>query len=101
MNYRPQPIDTSNINLSEDLLSLQEKLAKNAHEEWAQARMNEGWTYGSKRNDEKKEHPCLVSYEDLPDSEKEYDRILALKTLKLIQKLGYKIQNNKFSSRVM
>lgn len=91
MNYSPEPIDTSNINLSEDLLYLQEKLAKNAHEEWVQARISKGWIYGSKRNVEKKEHPCLVPYKELPNSEKEYDRILALKTLKLIQKLGYKI----------
>jgi hypothetical protein len=33
-----------------------------------------------------------VPYEELTDSEKEYDRNTALETLKLVLKLGYKIE---------
>ena len=33
----------------------------------------------------------LVPYDELPESEKEYDRNTAIETLKLIIKLGYKI----------
>ncbi len=39
-----------------------------------------------------KEHPCLVPYEELPESEKEYDRNAALQTLKAIVALGYGIK---------
>jgi hypothetical protein len=33
--YDPKPIETSKVTLSQDLLALREKLAKNAHEVWA------------------------------------------------------------------
>ncbi len=89
--YIPQPIDTSDIVLSKDLLDLCEKLAENTHEVWAKSRVAEGWTYGNSRNDEKKQTPCLVPYSALSESEKEYDRNTAMETLRLIQKLGYKI----------
>lgn len=89
--YNPQPIDTSEVNLSEELLALTEKIAKNVHDVWAQGRVSEGWTFGEVKDAEKKTTPLLVPYEDLPESEKEYDRNTALETLKLIVKLGYKI----------
>lgn len=89
--YIPQPIDTTAIELPQELTSLVEHMAKNVHEVWAQGRIKEGWTYGPVRNDVKKTHPCLVPYEELPDSEKEYDRSTSVETLKLIMKSGFKI----------
>lgn len=89
--YEPKPIDTSDVQLSSELLELTEKIAENVHDVWAAGRIEQGWTYGTERNDEVKTTPCLVPYSKLPDSEKEYDRNTALETLKLIIKLGYKI----------
>ena len=94
--YKPNPIDTSNINLPEELLALAEKLAENTHEVWAQGRIAEGWTYGEERDDATKKHPCLVPYSELPESEKEYDRRTSLETLKCVIKLGYKIKKKKW-----
>jgi len=91
VNYIPQPLDTSSIALSADLLELTELLAKNTHDIWAKQRFAEGWRYGAERNDKRKEHPCLVPYEELPESEKEYDRKTAMETLKAINILGFKI----------
>jgi hypothetical protein len=91
MLYTPAPIDTSCIELPDDLMELLEFLAKNTHETWASQRISEGWKYGTVRNDAKKEHPCLIPYEDLPESEKEYDRITAMGTLKVVIGLGYRI----------
>lgn len=91
MNYKPNPVDTSDVVLSDDLLELQELVAKNVHEVWAKGRIEEGWTYGEERNNEKKTTPCLVSYEELPENEKEFDRKTAYETIKLIIKLGYEI----------
>ena len=93
MSYKPEPIDTSGVTLSEDLRRLTELLAKNAHDIWARQRMAGGWTYGPKRDDAKKQHPCLVPYEDLPETEKEYDRNAAMETLRAILALGHKIEN--------
>lgn len=92
--YKPQPMDTKDVELGEELEELIEKMAKNVHEVWAQTRMNQGWVYGKERNDALKQHPCLVAYEELPESEREYDRNTALETLKLICKLGFKISRD-------
>ena len=89
--YTPNPINTDDIVLTEDVLELAEQLAKNTHEVWASARVSEGWQYGETRDDTKKLHPCIVPYEDLTEVEKDYDRRTSLETLKLIIKLGYKI----------
>ena len=91
--YVPQPLDTSKVELPEELMELVEEMAKNVHEVWAETRIAQGWTYGEKRDDEKKTHPCLIAYEDLPEEEKEYDRNTCLGTLKLIMKLGFRIEN--------
>ena len=94
MNYNPKPIDTSDITLPEELVALTEKIAENVHDVWAVGRIEQGWTYGSVRDDAKKETPCLVPYNELPESEKEYDRNTAMETLKLIIKMGYSICHN-------
>ena len=91
-NYNPEPIDVSDIILPHDLLELSETIAENVHDVWAQNRIHEGWTYGPERNDELKQTPCLVPYENLPEVEKDYDRNTALSTLKLIYKLGFEIK---------
>ena len=92
--YVPQPMDTSDVQLPEELNELVEKMAKNVHDVWAQSRISQGWTYGPERNDALKHHPCLVPYEDLPEVEKAYDRDTALGTLKLIVKAGFKISKD-------
>lgn len=91
MSYTPQPLDTSSVKLSSDILDLTEQLAKNTHEVWARERMAQGWRFGPNRSDARKEHPCLVPYEELPESEKVYDRNTAMETLKAIVALGYSI----------
>lgn len=90
-NYVPQPMDTSDILLPEELMPLIEQMAKNVHEVWAQSRIEQGWTYGEERSDALKHHPCLIPYEDLPEVEKAYDRDTAIGTLKLMVKLGFKV----------
>ncbi|MDR1809481.1 MAG: Ryanodine receptor Ryr [Prevotella sp.] len=90
--YTPQPIDTSDIELLSELLELTDKIAANVHDVWATGRLKNGWKYGNVRNDALKQHPCLVPYDELPESEKEYDRNTAIETLKVIQKLGFEIR---------
>lgn len=90
--YMPNPENLDNIELTESLIDLQERIAQNVHEVWAQGRMAEGWRYGPKFDAEKKLTPCLVEYDELPESEKDFDRNTAMQTLKLIIKLGYRIE---------
>ena len=90
-NYIPRPIDTKGVVLPKELNALAEEIAKNVHEVWSEGRMKDGWTYGEERDDARKHHPCLVPYENLTETEKEYDRNTSQETLKLIIKLGFKI----------
>ncbi len=90
--YVPAPIEVGSVELPDELAELVETMARNVHEVWAQSRISQGWTFGEKRDDDKKHHPCLVPYDELPDIEKSYDRDTAVGTLKLIYKLGFKIK---------
>ncbi|MBR6591802.1 MAG: Ryanodine receptor Ryr [Prevotella sp.] len=94
-DYEPHPINLDAIQLTDDLIELREAIAENAHEVWAAARKKEGWTYGKERDDANKKHPDLIPYSSLPDSEKEYDRLMALDTIKLVKKLGWELRKRK------
>ena len=91
MQYELRPIDTSKIELPHEIQELTERLAENAHDSWARQRIEDGWRYGPRRDDAKKEHPSLVPYAALPESEKKYDRDTATEALKAIIALGYHI----------
>ena len=93
--YEPSPIGLDDVELSEDLSELQEAIAENAHEIWAKNRRDQGWSYGPERNDQKKETPDMIPYCNLPESEKLYDREMAMQTLKLGKKLGFEIVKQK------
>ncbi len=87
--YNPKPLDLSDVVLTEDLNELREAIAENAHEIWAEKRQKEGWTFGPQRDDKLKQTPDMVPYRHLSDSEKQYDREMAMQTIKLLSKLGY------------
>jgi hypothetical protein len=91
VDYDPQPLDTEHVTLPPEIAALTEQLAKNTHDVWAAQRLLDGWTYGPRRDDDAKTHPGLVPYEQLPESEKQYDRATALTTVKAILALGFRI----------
>jgi hypothetical protein len=95
VKYIPKPVDTSKIYLDDDLGDLVDYLAKNTHENWAAVRISQGWQYGVERSDAHKEHPCLVPYESLPESEKEHDRTVVRELLKTLHSLGFEIRKSK------
>lgn len=90
--YIPRPINTRDVELGSDLLDLTEKLAENAHDNWAQMRFEDGWSHGSNRDDEAKRHPNLVPYGELSEADKDLDRGTAMETLKAVLALGYEIK---------
>ena len=92
MQYSPTPIDISDVVLPKELEQLTETLAKNVHETWAQGRIKDGWQYGPVRNDSLKLHPGLIDYDSLSEREKDFDRITAIGTLKLIIRLGWRFE---------
>ena len=87
-DYVPAPLDTSDVQLSPQIIRLGEMMARNTPEVWAAGRIADGWRWGPVRDDVKKEHPCLVPYDDLPEEERDYDRRTSMETLKLLVRLG-------------
>lgn len=45
------------------------------HESWMREKLNQGWTYGPVKDPEKKQHPCLVSYDKLPEEQRLKDAL--------------------------
>lgn len=72
MDYNPQPL---NVDLSSVPEQLVEKVARKVHDQWVCERLRQGWVWGANRNDDKKEHPGIVPYDQLTDEEREVDRV--------------------------
>lgn len=89
--YRPDVRKTYEVELPDELDELCERIAEHAHDVWAYERQSEGWTYGPERDDDKLLTPDMVPYSELPDSERQYDRYMAMGTLKFMYSMGYKV----------
>ncbi|MFT7807285.1 ryanodine receptor 2 isoform X1 [Arapaima gigas] len=86
--FTPMPVDTSQIVLPPHLERIREKLAENIHELWVMNKIELGWTYGTVRDDNKRQHPCLVEFSKLPEQERSYNLQMSLETLKTLLALG-------------
>ncbi|XP_035260550.1 ryanodine receptor 2 isoform X7 [Anguilla anguilla] len=86
--FTPTPVDTSQIVLPPHLERIREKLAENIHELWVMNKIELGWTYGTVRDDNKRQHPCLVEFSKLPEQERSYNLQMSLETLKTLLALG-------------
>lgn len=45
------------------------------HDFWVQKKIDQGWKFGSEKDPGKKEHPFIVPYEEVPESEQDRDEI--------------------------
>jgi hypothetical protein len=70
-----------------------ESLARMEHEEWMEQLLRDGWQYtsGSKEIDNKK-HPDLQDWEQLPDSEKDKNRIAVRELPRFLARAGFQIE---------
>ena len=57
----------------------------------SQPLFREGWRYGPQRDDVRREHPGLLPYEQLSESEKAFDRNTAMETVRVILALGFRV----------
>lgn len=89
--YEPAPLEAADVFFPQELTPLMEELAASIHDAWARQRISEGWSYGPERSDTLKTTPVLIPYDELPESEKEYDRITARQTILLLVQKGYRI----------
>lgn len=89
--YHPKQVVAEHIEMDNEQMELVELLAENTYEHWVQQRIHDGRTFGPTKCDKTRRHPCLVAYADLPDNEKQYDRMIATQTKRTILALGFKI----------
>ena len=94
-DYKPKPIPTEHIVLSDEILELVELLGENAHDIWASERLRDGWTFGPERDDRERRHPCLVPYAQLPERERDYDRAMVIGSIRAILALGFTISRTR------
>lgn len=74
-----------------ELGDLIEKLSRLAHETWMEKRLAEGWERGPQNRDAKTT-PLLVPYDELPESEKETDRVMVRGTVGGIRDSGWRLE---------
>jgi hypothetical protein len=98
--YKPEPIPTEHVVLSDEILELVEVLAENAHDIWASKRLQDGWAFGQERDDKGRRHPCLVPYPQLPGQEQDYDRVMIIESIRAMLALGFTISRNGISGSV-
>lgn len=91
MKYIPEPIDLEDIDLGNLSLDI-EFISRNIHETWAKQRELQGWSFGPVYDLTDKKHPCIIPYNDLPETEKDIDRATVIQTIKTLLWLGYKIE---------
>lgn len=48
---------------------------KRTHDLWLKQKTKDGWKYGKIKDVDKKEHPCFVEYDELPEKEKVKDKL--------------------------
>lgn len=46
-----------------------------SHVNWMKEKLEQGWKFGPVKDEAKKEHPCLVPYDDLPEEQKMKDKL--------------------------
>lgn len=68
-----------------------EKLADMEHERWCSEKIKNGWKYGTEKNNNKKTHPCLVKWNDLPVDEQKKDKDTILGLPSFLAAAGFEI----------
>ncbi len=61
------------------------------HKLWRQTHLDNGWRIGTEKDPEKKTHPNLVPWEDLPPSEKEKNKKFVRDLPKILARAGFQI----------
>ncbi|KRF97582.1 uncharacterized protein Dwil_GK20678, isoform D [Drosophila willistoni] len=92
--YVPNPIDTNNVHLDNDLNSLVQKFSEHYHDAWASRRLEGSWTYGEVRSDAERKHPRLKPYNMLSEYERERYRDPVRECLKGLLAIGWTVEHS-------
>ncbi|XP_037915514.1 ryanodine receptor isoform X7 [Hermetia illucens] len=92
--YNPQPINTTTVQLDNDLNSIIQKFSEHYHDSWASRKLEAGWVHGESWSDVQKTHPRLKPYSSLNDYEKERYREPVRESMKALLAIGWTIEHS-------
>jgi hypothetical protein len=69
-------------------------MARMEHERWFEERTLESWSYGDVKDENRKTHPSLVPWEDLPKAEQEKNRNFIRDLPSILARTGYQVQRS-------
>ena len=59
-----------------------------SHDSWFAQKKSEGWIWGPAKNVEKKEHPCMMPYDELPTDQRHKDHNFLVVVRSMLRALG-------------
>ncbi|MBN1483304.1 MAG: ATPase [Chloroflexia bacterium] len=68
-----------------------EQLAQLEHQRWVRDKLQAGWEYAPVTDKQKKQHACIVPWKDLPEEEREKDRMLVKAIPRILARAGYAV----------
>ncbi|KAI6237110.1 hypothetical protein M3Y95_00230500 [Aphelenchoides besseyi] len=88
--FKPQPLDTHEIELPESMNPLIDALGRNTHQTWAKEKIKRGWTFGLSEyvDAHQKRSPHLVPYDVVDERIKEANREAAAENIRVLQLFG-------------
>lgn len=92
--YNPQPINTSSIQLDNDLNSIVQKFSEHYHDAWASRKLEAGWAHGDSWSDSQRLHPRLKPYHLLNDYERERYKEPVRESLKALLAIGWTVEHS-------
>lgn len=82
-------LDPATVPISDEWMDF---LARREHSRWAAERRRQGWTFGTPRDNARKRHPLLVTWEELSEPEREKDRDAVRNVAWLLSHAGFRLR---------
>jgi hypothetical protein len=70
-----------------------------SHESWVNVQEADGWKYGPIKDAEKKEHPCMVPYDQLPSDQRVKDELFVSTVKSLWHQLWHYVNRDAIERR--
>jgi hypothetical protein len=67
-----------------------DQLCEEMHKNWMNYKLSNGWKFGEVKNEETKEHPCLVEYSHLSEEDRVKDKVF-IQAFLSIKSLEYEV----------
>jgi hypothetical protein len=91
--YRISPLQDWDADMRTFTESEIKKMARLEHELWRQAKEADGWIYGEQRDENKRTHPDLIIWNDLPEGEREKNLAVVRQMPALLARIGFQIDH--------